>query len=71
MAADHITPLRALIYMAFLVVGLMAFLGIAGTITGVLNVTAAFATVGTVMTGLIGAIALRIANDDRDSDEKK
>jgi hypothetical protein len=70
------TPIRAIILILLGFGALAAFLVVFGTLTKTIDPTAALGVIGTVITALIGVVAVRIAadakadrgkRDDRDS----
>lgn len=70
MTRQSITPLRALVMFTAVFVALMVFIAVFGTLTNRIDATAIFAVCGTIVTGLVGSIALRIAVDEKKKDDK-
>lgn len=64
------TPLRWLIVFSAVVLALMVFIAIVGTLSKTIDPTAIFAVCGTILSGLIGSIVLRIAADDKNGKSK-
>lgn len=66
-----LTPMRVLLWLAIAVGALLCFVGAVGVLTRQVNGTAIFGVCGTVLTGIISALALRLGSTNNDDRGKK
>lgn len=64
-----LTPTRVLLWLTVAMGALLFFVSLVGFVTGSVPGTAVLGTIGTIVTGLIASLALRINAERKDGDK--